>query len=246
MPVCLEVEPHLNIVSSGTPARGLSQADACAELKKHIDDGRITIRKPRDKSDEPYDPEPGKRVEVKLADVCGIRLTPANADAKNWKWTNGLDLRMAVLLCRFLEFLKDKWEATEVYWGGLGVPGQQEVQDAHSKGCAMDFHGAQTNCGSFMVERDWGLRLVPGAGKSNIWPLNAKKFSFRLDPTTPAGMFFHHVYDYLTTQAHDAAGHPWGRTTIGMPSYIIHPDHPGSPEKRRKHRNHIHFEVPWR
>ncbi len=246
MPVVLEFEPHLIVVPAGTPARELTQATACAELKKFIADGKITVYDPGGSSDDSYEPEPRKKVAVKTADVCGVRLTFKNPSVKKTDRTGGLDLRMAVLLCRFTKFLKDKWDVTEVYHGGLGIAGKN-VDDRHSRGCAMDFFGATTKCETtFMVDRDWGLRPIPGAGKSNIWPMNTTKFFFRLSKTTRAGMFFHHVYDYLTTQARDSWERPSLRTTIGMKSSIIHPDYPGSAQMRISHVNHIHFEVPWR
>jgi hypothetical protein len=155
-------------------------------------------------------------------------------------------MRLVVLLVRLSQYLNtSKWGVTVIYWGGLGIAGQ-DPQDRHGKGFALDFHGAMTRRGRFEVLRDWWNRPItlPNGKPAphNQWPLNVQPY-FRLDVDDPtgAGGFFYDVYHFLTGEAADGFN-PARPTSIGDHSYILHPDHP-DPNQRYPHRDHIHAEI---
>lgn len=183
--------------------------------------------------------------------IGGAQFVADNKVARGWPLTKPLDLRTVVLVVRVAQFLKREWDASVIYWGGLGTG--RNVEDRHVKGFAMDFHGAVTRYGEFNVWRDWGAKRVPkeiGGDPHGKWPAIWTRTSFRLDSnpldfhkfvtTAGARKFFFDLYEFLTTQA--AHGSSEATPRIGQGSSILHPDTPYS-ALRAGHQDHFHFEI---
>jgi hypothetical protein len=157
-------------------------------------------------------------------------------------------LKFAVVLWRLATLLKDEWGATRIFTGGIGIGRDDSPGDCHNKGRCVDFFGADTNRGSFRVERDWGNRtfIRPDKVKTNSWVgyRGKEAFWYRLKhqagpPANDAAtLFFETIYKFAQEQCRDIDGMP---TDIGERSFIMHPDHPDP--KREQHRNHIHFQL---
>lgn len=244
----MRLAPRANALQS-KPARDLTQEEARDLTAYYALTGQITLDKPVtfQLNGKPAFPKPNEKVALGLT-IAGVSFALANphADPAAWKETRPLDMRLVVLLVRLSQYLKTTWDVTVIYWGGLGIAGQNP-QDRHGKGFALDFHGAMTRRGKFEVWRDWGNRPITlpngtPAKPYNQWPVNIQPY-FRLDVDDPtgAGGFFYDVYHFLTGEAADGRN-PSHRTSIGDHSYILHPDHP-DPNQRWPHRDHIHAEI---
>jgi hypothetical protein len=242
----LRLGPRANALQS-KPARDLTQEEARDLTAYYALTGQITLEKPVtfQMDGRPAFPKPNEKVALGLT-IAGVSFVPNNPDAAAWQATKPLDMRLVVLLVRLSQYLNtSKWGVTVIYWGGLGIAGQ-DPQDRHGKGFALDFHGAFTRRGRFEVLRDWWNRPItlPNGKPAphNQWPSNVQPY-FRLDVDDPtgAGGFFYDVYHFLTGEAADGfnPAHP---TSIGDHSYILHPDHP-DPNQRYPHRDHIHAEI---
>ena len=229
------------------PARDLTQEEARDLTAYYALTGQITLEKQVtfDPYGKPAFPKPNEKVKLGVT-IAGVSFVPANADPAKWPVTYPLDMRLVVLLVRLSQYLNSSpWGVTIIYWGGLGIAGS-DPQDRHGKGFALDFHGAVTRRGKYMVRQDWWSRPITlPSGKSaphNKWPVNVQPY-FRLDVDDPsgAGAFFYDVYHFLTGEAADGFN-PAKPTSIGDHSYILHPDHP-DPNVRDFHFDHIHTEI---
>lgn len=195
-------------------------------------------------------PRVGGKVTVRLASIAGVQFISDSKAARSWKFTGQIQMRTVVLIVRFAEFLKREWNASVIYWGGLGAG--RKAGDMHVEGWAFDFHGAVTPSGSFLVHRDWGLKPVPASigGVEDRWPPNATKTKYRLD-VNPLDMsnlvlgalprqFFADCYRFGTDQANNR-----NNLTvhyIGERTSVLHPDSP-IPGLRDDHQDHFHFDV---
>ena len=227
------------------PAKSLSGNEARDLLVHLVVNGHLKIEKPVsfDAAGNLKYPKAGERVRVQPATIAGVDYD--HAEAGKVSRLGSLDPAFIVLLYRFAAALKKEWSATAIYWGGLGVGREDNPGDAHNSGRAMDFWGAATGKGTFMVQRDWGSKRVtlPNGKTSPHWPANSSKTNFRLsedDPKTKAAHnFFLFVYQFLAKEARDSSTGP---SKIGEKSFIVHPDHPAA-GLRPAHQNHIHFQL---
>jgi hypothetical protein len=231
------------------PARDLTQQEARDLTAYYALTGQITLAKQVtfDPYGKPEYPKPNEKVAVGST-IAGVSFIPANADPAKWPTTRPLDMRLVVLLVRLSQYLHvSPWGVTIIYWGGLGIQGDEtQPLDRHGKGFALDFHGAVTRRGKYMVLQDWWNRPItlPNGKPAphNQWPVNVQPY-YRLDVDDPsgAGGFFYDVYHFLTGEAADGFN-PAKPTSIGDHSRILHPDHP-DPNLRYPHRDHIHTEI---
>ncbi|MFH0730636.1 MAG: hypothetical protein V2B19_30360 [Pseudomonadota bacterium] len=230
---------------SAKPARSLSSSEARDVLVHLVVTGQLKLENPLsfDSVGHLKYPKAGERVRVKPAIIAGVDYV--HADAGKVSRLGMLDPAFIVLLFRFAVALKKEWTATEIYYGGLGVGREANPDDAHNSGRAMDFWGASTGRGTFMVQRDWGSKRVPIANGKTVqhWPSNSTKTSLRLDENDPKNKlsrdFFSFCYKFLTKEARDSSKGP---SKIGEKSFIVHPDHPDA-GLRPAHQNHIHFQI---
>jgi len=225
--------------SASKPARTLTQAEARDITVYYALNRQLNLEKPIAFGNDmkPTFPKVGEKVRLGL-DIGAVRFTPDSKAAAKWTRTGPMDMRMAVLVVRLAQYLKSsRWGVTTIFWGGMGV-GRDE-NDRHSKGFALDFHGAVTCSAQFDVWRDWGNQKItlPNGKQASRWP-EAQLPYFRLDVDTPAGGFFYDVYHFLTREAADAAK----PSSIGDRSFILHPDTP-DPSLRASHQDHIHCEI---
>jgi hypothetical protein len=221
------------------PARALSQAEARDVTVYYALNGQLDLEKliVFGKDGNPSFPKVGEKVRLGL-DIGGVHFTPANRAAATWTRTGPMDMRMAALAVRLAQYLKSsKWGVTTIFWGGMGVG--RDANDRHSKGFALDFHGALGRSGKFDGYQDWGNQKVtlPGGKTASQWPASIAPY-FRLDVDTRAGGFFYDVYHFLSGEAADAPK----PSSIGDRSFILHPD---TPEigLRASHQDHIHCEI---
>lgn len=195
-----------------------------------------------------------KLVTPKAADATRVTIDPNIIAGIPFRLDNGKDfglkpisLPFAVVLWRLATMLKKDWGVTTIYTGGIGIGADATPADCHNQGRCVDFFGADTNRGNFRVYNDWGMRnfIRPDKKVGRTWlGYTGKTFYYRLrhlsgpPPNDAATEFFEAIYKFAQEQCRDMAGMP---TTIGQPSFIMHPDHPDP--KREGHQNHIHFQL---
>jgi hypothetical protein len=195
-------------------------------------------------------PKMGGKVRVRLENIAGVKFIADQKIARTWIHTKQIHMRTVALIVRFAQFLKREWNASVIYWGGLGAG--RVAGDMHVDGWALDFHGAETPSGNFDVHRDWGLKTVATSigGLDGRWPATATKTKYRLaaDPLDMSrlvlGMvtrkFFEDCYRFGTDQANNRNG--LTVHYIGEQSSVLHPDTP-FPKLRDGHQDHMHFDV---
>lgn len=195
-----------------------------------------------------------KLVTPKAEDAARVTIEPNIIAGIPFRLDNGTDfglkpitLPFAVVLWRMATMLKKDWGAKIIYAGGIGIGGDANLNDCHNQGRCVDFFGADTDFGNFRVYKDWGLRnfIRPDKKVGNTWlGYTGNTFYYRLrhlpspSPNDAAAEFFEAIYQFAQQQCRDMGGTP---TTIGQPSYIMHPDHPDP--KREAHQNHVHFQL---
>jgi hypothetical protein len=230
-------------VENWTAAYKLTQEEARDIAVSYVLNNYLTLEKPVTfgKDGAPTYPKIGERSKLKLDNIGGVRFVADSQAAAGWTMTGPMDLRTAVLAVRLGIYLREqsKWAVSTIYWGGMGV-GRDE-DDRHSKGLAIDFHGALTRFGKFDVAADWGNQPItlPDGKTAKIWPLHVRPY-FRLDVDTHAGGFFYAVYHFLAGEASDNGRN--NESSIGDRSQILCPDTP-DPFLRMHHQDHIHCEV---
>lgn len=226
---------------AGKPARSLSQEEARDLVVYYTLNQQLHLEKgiAFGKDGKPSFPKVGEKLKLGL-NIGGVHYTPDNTAASSWVATGPMDQRTAVLAVRLAQFLRNsKWGVHTIYWGGMGVG--RDPNDRHSKGYAIDFHGAYGRFGWLDVAFDWGKQPVtlPGGKQVREWPATQKPY-FRLDVDTTAGGFFYDVYKFLTGEAAD--GFSRNPTSIGDRSFILCPDMPDI-GLRPYHQDHIHTEI---
>jgi hypothetical protein len=230
-------------VQNWTAAYKLSQDEARDICVPYVLNNLLELEKPVTwgKDGTPTYPRIKDKPRLMLNNIGGAIWVPDNKDASGWKTTGPMDMRTAVLAVRLARYLREysKWGVSEIYWGGMGV-GRDE-DDRHGKGYAIDFHGAMTRFGKFMVLADWGNQPItlPNGKTAKTWPAGVQPY-FRLDVDTPAGAFFHAVYHFLAGEASDNGTNK--ESSIGDRSQILCPDTPNA-ALRVHHQDHIHCEV---
>jgi hypothetical protein len=194
---------------------------------------------------KPAFPKPNEKVRLGVT-IAGESFVPANADPAKWPVTYpaghaaSRPARPSFAIFELEPLGRDNHLLGRVRDRG------SDPQDRHGKGFALDFHGAVTRRGKYMVRQDWRSRPITlPSGKPaphNKWPVNVQPY-FRLDVDDPsgAGAFFYDVYHFLTGEAADDFN-PAKPTSIGDHSYILHPDHP-DPNVRDSHFDDIHTEI---
>jgi hypothetical protein len=236
----LSLQPQLLV---GTPAYKLTQEQARDLAVAYVLENRLTFEKPVmwGGDGRPIWPRIGDKVKLKLQSFSGVDFVPDSSAAAGWTTTGPMDLRTACLAVRMAKYLREdsQWGVSTIYWGGMGVG--RDPSDRHSKGFAIDIHGAMTRSGRFDVAHDWGDQAItlPDGKTARAWPATQQPY-FRLDVDTPAGGFFYALYHFLAGEAVDN-----GRdqpSSIGDRSYILCPDTPDV-SLRPSHQDHIHCEV---
>jgi hypothetical protein len=209
---------------SDKPARDLTQEEARDLVAHFIAKSQLSIGRPLqfdEKSRRVSSPRAGERVFLQPPMIGGVSYIIVNSNTglpfRMQPRVGALDLRFLVLLQRLAVMLKQDWGTTQIYHGGLGAGGGQ----CHKDGGAIDFYGAQTSSGQFMVKRDWGDAPVPTGGSASY------RLAGGVNPA--ARMFFKDVWDFAEREAR-----PGG--------FICHPDHP-NPTLRKSHQNHLHFQI---
>jgi hypothetical protein len=221
----------------------LTQTEARDLTVTYVLNNYLTLEKPVTFASDgtPSYPKVGDKPKLKLDNIGGAAWVPDNKVASGYTMTGAMDLRTAVLAVRLALYLREesKWGVSTIYWGGMGYG--RDSNDRHSKGYAIDFHGAMTRFGKFNVYDDWGNQPItlPNGKKAREWPAAVAPY-YRLDVDTPAGGFFYAVYHFLAGEAADNSTDK--ESSIGDHSYILCPDTPEI-ALRPGHQNHIHCEV---
>ncbi len=189
-------------------------------------------------------PTPGKRYKISNR-VGGVTFKAATV---NWDYLPNVNLAWIVVLYRLAVGLQSEFGAKTIYWGGIGVGGDDKpVTDSHHTGRAIDFFGAETREGKFLVTKDWSAIPIVLKGKTvKDWPASQIPY-YRLWPVIHRGYYlFDWVYGFATRECQDSSDGPSvaGQSTsrIGLRSFIIHPDHP-DPYLRSHHQDHMHFQI---
>jgi hypothetical protein len=247
------------------PARAMSKDDAFAELLDLQANDVIRLEGEGSAAAVSLDGWDGTQPEA--GNVAGVIVrylasgtvsygTPSSAGAPD-----RLDPRNALALIRLCQWLKENYNATELYHlgisgGGLDVQGRQR-NDCHGQGRAVDLVGIKAVADdgtewTMTVFDDWAVStsLTPGGD----WPAGTgSDVSYRLnddavDPFTRD--FFSALYEFIASEWQDRSTGPDGLdtpTTIGERSFIMHPDHPatapGTPHGREAHKSHIHMQI---
>lgn len=175
------------------------------------------------------------------------------------------------MLYRFAGYLRSRWGATKIVWGGVGGGSGKNAVDCHSTGHCIDFYGATTSRGGiFDVRRDWYSRPVfLTDGKTHVsvgggldkdrWG-NDHRTSYRLlvnkdaeeklpdDPdyyNPRARDFFLDVYQFISDECNvgpnDIAPGALKSGATIKAGFTIHPDYPT--KLRTSHNDHMHFQL---
>ncbi|WP_433723233.1 hypothetical protein ACQP0C_23815 [Nocardia sp. CA-129566] len=198
-----------------------------------------------------FDPHRGR---LQPGGLAGVIIRRGNTPAT----PKHLDPRNALALVRFCRFLAANFGVTELSalemdGGGTHPDGIARI-DCHGQGRAMDFAGVTMPVGDvsrrITVASHWGTvetAVTPGGS----WPGGAR-VRYRLDEpdASPLGDpdgdlfvadFFRSVYDFAASEWQDHSDSPdpaCAISTIGDPSFILHPDHPDT-----RSVDHIHFQI---
>lgn len=249
------------------PARDLTQQEALLVLKFLISRGDIALQ-------EPIKDLKQRQIKVKTS-MAGVQYKHASGTNNGVFGSVGAQTTsffqptpaFAVALYRFAAYLREKWGATEIVWGGIGAGSGKHEKDCHMNGSCVDFYGATTTRGGvFDVRRDWFLRPVYKANGS-IHPLadddrwgNDTNTHYRL-LDTPLGPdldpnakgyynshgrdFFLDVWTFISEQCmfgkFDVTPAAMRAGGAFMAGYTVHPDYPTF--LRRPHNDHIHFQI---
>lgn len=236
----------------GTPARAMSKQEAFDELLQLVDSGVIKLEGQSDANHvnlDGLDPNTGA---AQAGNVAGVIIRfGANATAPDF-----VDPRNALALVRFCQFLSSQFDVTDLFHLGIGGDASGARTDCHGQGRAVDFAGVARRRGDgsdfeLSVLNHWGTvstALTPGG---NWPPGTGAGVSYRLQGQgTLAEDLFRRVYEFIANEWQDRSTGPDPEgppTSIGMGSFIMHPDHPtsapGTPHGREAHKNHIHMQI---
>jgi hypothetical protein len=217
----------------GIPAREMSKETAFAELVGLVDSGIIKFEGQSDANHvnlDGHDPNTGAE---QAGNVAGVVIRFGNSAAA----PDFLDPRNALALVRFCQFLSSEFDVTDLLHLGISGDATGVRRDCHGQGRAVDFAGAARRRGDrddfeLSVLNDWGsanTALTPGGD----WPPETGgNVGYRLEGSaTFAETFFRRVYEFIANEWQDRSAGPDPEsepTSIGMGSFIMHPDHPTS------------------
>ena len=189
-------------------------------------------------------PKPGQRLRISNQ-VAGVTYQHPTL---HWDYLPDVNLAWIVVLYRLARGLRDQFGVHKIYWRGIGRGADDKPKtDSHHSGRAIDFFGAETRFGKVTVTQDWSKQPIVINGKTEPDWKPTQIPHYRLLPIIRRGYFFFlWVYGFATRECQDYSQGPSidgkGPTTIGMHSFIIHPDHPNR-RLRSKHQDHMHFQI---
>jgi len=244
------------------PARAMSKDHAFAELERLASEDLILFDGPASPATvgfAGFDPHSGKR---QPGNIAGVIIRDGNMPTA----PKHLDPRNALALIRFCRFLAANFGVTDMFTIGIGGSGTHSGGspriDCHGQGRAVDFAGVTMPVGdvsrTITVAAHWSVvetAVTPGG----TWPRGTgARVCYRLDEpdASPLGDpdgdlfvadFFRSVYDFGASEWQDGSDSPdpaSAISSIGAPSFIMHPDHPDAqPTGRAAHIDHIHFQI---
>lgn len=206
------------------PSRALSQDQAIEILRSLVRDGAIEITR------WPSSYEPTVSMRPRVGDVRFTYLGQARAIER-------VDPRFAVLLARLARFVRSGG-VTEIQHLGIYPGREDDPDDVHNHGRAVDLSGFRGTGVDLSVRRDWGDRKTP-------YVASAITTSYRLRSGDRGYGFFRDLYAFAASEASDRSTGPeqGGPTTrIGDRSFVLHPDYP-DPTYRPKHQDHVHVQI---
>ncbi|WP_236790948.1 hypothetical protein [Amycolatopsis sp. GM8] len=248
------------------PARAMSKEDAYAELLD-LQSGDV-IRLEGEGSPAGVSLDGWNGSDAEAGNVAGVVIRYwASGSARIGRPSGGgapdrLDPRNALALVRLCQWLKDTYNAVELYHlgisgGGVDRSGSPRT-DCHGQGRAVDFMGIKAVADdgeewTLTVNDDWGTvstKATPGGD----WPSDTgSATSYRLDDEDVDPFvrdFWRSVYEFVASEWQDRTDGPDGAdtaTAIGDRSFIMHPDHPatapGTAHGREAHKNHLHMQI---
>jgi hypothetical protein len=233
-------------------ARELTEAQAREICLYLIDRGEITLNQSGIYGKPPVPPGLDLKYQGKFeglsveSSIGGVTFVSMNNKAS--KHITGPGWRMLVVAYRMAGWLTDGYGGGKIFH--MGFKGSGGEENRHNRGLALDFAGAETTQGTWMVLDHWGKAPVPDSigGKKGVWPAEASRTSYRLSSGDTGYDFFIKAYNFAAEQCRDGATGKVSAGTAGAPwlpgqnGYVIHPDYGGA-GLRTAHQNHIHMDV---
>jgi len=144
------------------PARDLSRAEAWILLEYHGLKGEVQLLREIGTGKEER-----AAMSTSIAGVTYLHASGNNGGSKLGSTGAYLSpsfsptAEFAIVLYRLAVWLKSKWDASHIIWGGIGGGSGKNASDCHTGGHCIDFYGARTGRGGTLdVGRDWYHRPV--------------------------------------------------------------------------------------
>ncbi|HUQ95032.1 MAG TPA: hypothetical protein VM120_25365 [Bryobacteraceae bacterium] len=251
------------------PARDLTLEEAWVLIEYHVLSGQMKLIDGFGKGNEDR-----VRVDTLIAEV---QFMQQNDRGHTTRWGTGTPAKapsfyptpqFAIVLYRLAVWLKTRWGASTIVWGGIG--GARDTGNCHVGGHCVDFYGATTARGGvFDVARDWSSqpvytkdgKLHPSEG-NDPWGRDSKTY-YRLLMTKDveerektdslywnprARDFFLDLFQFIAAECNSSGDSPpsdmrgGAQLKYGVTKYPDYPEVDGR-GGRRSHWDHVHFQL---